>query len=793
MIAILTGILRVTRAWYHVVVELKTIAAVAACHRGVPALSRKRILASFDSIPIRTRGCLRSMLWVIGSASLFGCDSATPVASESGYRISIVSGDGQVAGSGAELPLPLKVRVAGEDGAGVAGVRVRFAVVGGSGSGRLVDSVGVTGFDGMTGVRAAVGDLGDTLRVDATIAVVPHVRGRFSAVAIQGPMVSAVTPTDVRAGDTVSVSGSLLGGMGALVRFGDAAAGPLAGATDSQIRVIVPACLAAGTVTLTVESGRARSAGRDVSYADRRITIPLQPLDFVTIPASQLAGCVELPGDGATYLLAGQFASAPIGVPVLHPWRLGVAGTSAGSARADAQARRLLRPLLRDAQHAFDTYARRVERSVAAQARAERRTSALAMAQLGEAPVVGSVRTFSVVAATDGSSFSSVGARLRYVGEHVMLYTDTSATGYTLNQLQSLVSLFDGHLWGEAVNAFGAAPDVDGNGRVIVLFTPAVNALTPAADCVQRGYVTGFFYPIDQLERARGSNRAEIFYAIVPDPAATFSCPHTEAEAVRQVQGAFLHEMQHLISFNEHVLARGEAAEDTWLNEGLSHLAEELGSRYFESRYPAPLGRSTSTQLYPDSAGPFIGPLLLNAYLYLNNSVQHSVTAYEGTGSIEERGATWLFLRWLADQKGDDITRRLVQTSRTGIANVEAASEERFPSLFGDFSLALFADSLPGVARAAVPARLRFGNRSLRLIMAREAVVAGFSDPFPLATFSAPPGEALRASMPVGTMIHAIIPGDQAPGPVRLSFSTPELAPFQAQLGAQVSIMRLPP
>lgn len=744
---------------------------------------------------------------MVGVACVFGCDSATPFGAESAYQISIVSGDGQAAGSGAELPLPLVVRVAGPDGGGVSGVRVRFAVVGGgTGAGRLVDSVGVTGLDGVTGARAAVGSLGDTLRVHAAIAVLPHAHVRFSAVAIDGPVISAVTPAEVRAGDTVSVSGSLLGGIGAIVWFGDAAARPLAGATDAQVRAIVPACLAEGTVTLTVESGPARSAGRDVSYADRRITIPLQPLDYVTIPASRLATCVELPGGGATYLLAGQFASAPAGLPVVHSWQLSVAGTptvsAGGAARASAQARPPLRPpmlpLLRtaavgDTRRTFDTYSRRLERSVAAQVRAERRAGVPGVASLGEAPAVGSLRTFSVVAATDGSSFSSVGARLRYVGEHVLLYTDTSATGYTLNQLQSLVSLFDGHLWREAVNAFGAAPDVDGDGRVIVLFTPAVNALTPAPDCVQRGYVTGFFYPVDQLERAKGSNRAEIFYAIVPDPAARFSCPHTEAEAVRQVQGAFLHEMQHLISFNEHVLARGGAPEDTWLNEGLSHLSEELGSRYFESRYPAPLGRGTTTQLYPDSAGPFIGPLLLNAYLYLNSSVGHSVTAYDGTGSIEERGATWLFLRWLADQKGDGITRRLVQTSRTGVANVEAASGERFSSLFGDFSLALFADSLPGVARAAVPARLRFSNRSLRLIMAREAVVAGFSDPFPLTTFAAPPGETLRSSMPVGTMIHAIIPGDQAPGPVRLSFSTPGLDPFESQLGAQVSIMRLPP
>ena len=34
-----------------------------------------------------------------------------------------------------------------------------------------------------------------------------------------------------------------------------------------------------------------------------------------------------------------------------------------------------------------------------------------------------------------------------------------------------------------------------------------------------------------------------------------------------------------MISFNQHVLVRDGDAEDTWLNEGLSHYAEELGGR----------------------------------------------------------------------------------------------------------------------------------------------------------------------------------------------------------------------
>ena len=241
------------------------------------------------------------------------------------------------------------------------------------------------------------------------------------------------------------------------------------------------------------------------------------------------------------------------------------------------------------------------------------------------------------------------------------------------------------------------------------------------------------------------------------------------------------------------MLARLGENEEVWLNEGLSHIAEELGSKHFEAKFPPPSGRSTAEQLFPDSAGPFIAPQLLNAYVYLNSTRAHSVTSYTGVGSIEERGATWLFLRWLAEQKGEDVFRRLVQTSRIGVANVAEKAGEPFGTLFGDFSLALYTDSLLGVPRSRVPARLRFGTRELRKLMAREAAISGFQVPFPLPLFSLGLGGALRSSMLQGTMTHALIQAPAAQPSVALRFTHQDLSPFLLSLGAQVSIFRLPP
>ena len=49
-----------------------------------------------------------------------------------------------------------------------------------------------------------------------------------------------------------------------------------------------------------------------------------------------------------------------------------------------------------------------------------------------------------------------------------------------------------------------------------------------------------------------------------------------------EYRSLLVHELQHLINFNEHVLVRRGEAEVTWLNEGLSHI-EDLVAGQFES------------------------------------------------------------------------------------------------------------------------------------------------------------------------------------------------------------------
>ncbi|MCC7194959.1 MAG: hypothetical protein IT356_05325 [Gemmatimonadaceae bacterium] len=740
------------------------------------------------------------------------------------YRIGVAEGDAQAAVSGAEFAMPLTVEVRNPDGNVAMGVRVQYATVPGRRHGGvLLDTVAVTDGQGRAAVRARAGAEGDTLAVVATLATLPRLTVRFHAVALAGPAIARVAPAAVGPGDTLVIEGSGFGAGPAAVTVGGVVAALATPATSSMLRVVVPPCADTGAVTVRVSVGGAPAAPATVTYRGRRTRLDLPPYGFTTVRADRIGGCVELAGGGATYLVAAQLASVPRDDFSPEPIRLGVdrapaevaaSGSGAGASRAPelpggkpvAGTRdgfdlvSLLAPaMLGSVSARFDRHRRELERQFtpgrAADVLPARATIASRAASRGadtSAPAVGSVRSFNVVTSTDGSSFAEVDAALEFVGVHILAYRDGAAPPLT-QDLKALLNLMDSHLWSAAASSLGGVPDLDGNGRIIVLFTPAVNRLVRSQDCLQHGYVRGFFYPPDLIERAPHSNRGEVFYAFVPDESGRFSCAHTAKQVVDQLQPTFLHEMEHLISFNEHVLARGGEPEEMWLNEAMGRMAEELGSRFFESRYPAPYGRGSPAQLFPDSSSPFIGPLLLNAYVYLNAPLVHSATAYAGGGSLEDHGAGWLFLRWLADQKGDDLVRRMVQTRLTGVANVEAASGEGLSALLGDFGIALFADSLPGLPRAAVPPRLRYQGRALRQLMAREATVQGFPIPFPLVTYLAAPGTALRAEVQPGSMLHAILPTSASDPAVRVSLTTPGLQALAPSLGAQVGIMRLPP
>jgi hypothetical protein len=380
-------------------------------------------------------------------------------------------------------------------------------------------------------------------------------------------------------------------------------------------------------------------------------------------------------------------------------------------------------------------------------------------------------------------------ARLKYSGARVYVYEDTGVpAGFSATEYAKFGKLFDDVLYPIDTAAFGSPSDIDGNGHIIVLLSQKINQLTSRTECSSTGaFVAGYFFGYD-LTNGAGSNRSEVFYSVAVDSAAQFSCALRKSKIESQTPATFIHEFQHMISYNQHVLVRHGQSEVTWLNEGLSHIAEELGSKYYEAKYPAPLGRTSATQLFPDSSQAFINQDLRNAYFYLLAPQQKSVTTFAGLGTLEERGAAWLFLRWLGDHKGDQIYRQLVETTRRGTDNVAAAAGEPFPALFGDFGIATYTDSIDGVPRTAVPERYRFTSRNTRQIFGRLFPTR----PNPIAATQLGCTGAATQRMLQGTSSYFLTGGATGCSGTRLDMATENGTALPAALLPQLAIFRLP-
>jgi hypothetical protein len=306
----------------------------------------------------------------------------------------------------------------------------------------------------------------------------------------------------------------------------------------------------------------------------------------------------------------------------------------------------------------------------------------------------GMINSFKVCGDLSCKTLPTVDAALMKIGQHIAIYVDTAAPtpGLTQTDLDALRAVFDTQLYEIDTTAFGRESDIDNNRVVIVLMTNRVNQLVTATQCTTSGFVAGFSFGADiDPTFASGYNNGEIFYSIVPDSNSTLSCQHTVRGVKRLVPVTFIHEFQHMISYNHHVLERRGEAEILWLNESLSHYAEELGGRSF-------LPADTASYCF------YVFGDLYNAAQYFQAPQNNFLIDTSGIGGLANRGAYWLFLRYLIDQYSADtsfaqrsvFTRKLDITSLTGPPNVATQTGQSFALLLERWALANWASDLPG-------------------------------------------------------------------------------------------------
>jgi hypothetical protein len=308
----------------------------------------------------------------------------------------------------------------------------------------------------------------------------------------------------------------------------------------------------------------------------------------------------------------------------------------------------------------------------------------------------------------------------------IVVADDANPTGgFTSGEYASIAATFDTLVDPLDRNAFGDPTDIDGNGRVILFYTRTVNELTPANS---EGVVEGFFNPRDlfpttataDLQACAGSNFAEMFYLMVPDPSGTINNNvRTKDNVTRSSIAVVAHEYQHLINAARRLYVNNaDDFEEVWLNEGLSHIAEELlfyRTANMQPRTNIDASAITASQARVDA---FNQHQTGNFGRYIEFLRKPEVSSpYADNDSLANRGAVWSFLRYAADRKATSdgtIWKDLVNAQAVGMPNLQGVFGTDVMTWIRDWSISVYADD-----KAPVPSQFQQPSWNFRSVLPR--------------------------------------------------------------------------
>ncbi|MEP6781423.1 MAG: Ig-like domain-containing protein [Gemmatimonadaceae bacterium] len=707
--------------------------------------------------------------------------------------IAVVSGQSQTGTVGTTLSVPLTVTVKDVSGNLLANATVSWDVSPGAGA----TSSGATRTDsrGVSSVTWTLGTSAGASSVSAQVGGVSPVT--FTATALPGAATGVVALPDVLSlgiGDTLTATAT------ARDQYGNEISGSTL--TFSTPDAAIATVSATGLIT-AISNGMARIV---VSVGTKADTIPVTVSVAGTSPCGTLAATTMIPGQVITPAIVGSSAriclssvasnseygliayssnttfatttlfdvyglglatpTAPILASSLSAqpsFDLGVATIQAVPLQIDRSAeiarreieRRELTPLVDVARETFAS-------------RATRNTSSSSFSNLAlAAPSVGDTIRLNTQALQGCTNAAIKGGVVKAVGSKSIVVADTAnpINGYSSADYVSIAATFDTLVYPVDVDNFGAPTDVSGYGKIILFFTTAVNQLTPKS----AGFVIGgFFFSRDLypkvakngLQGCAGSNEAEMFYLLVPDPNGTInSNPRSTADVTRLNLSTLAHEFQHLINASHrlYITPGAIASEETWLDEGLSHTAEEL--LYFKisgfgSRDNLNLQSVAGTTAQSTNFTSYMAQNFGRFYERLK--APEITSPYATNDSLSTRGATWNFLRYAAGRQpaGTENTffRSIVNSATAGLANLaNVLPNGQLTQYFADWSVATFADDYPSSPQDQLDARYKYPSWNFRNIYPNLRIGGGSSlGVYPLAVRTLRSNASQRLSLAGG-------------------------------------------
>jgi hypothetical protein len=655
--------------------------------------------------------------------------------------IAVQTGNAQTGVAGTTLPTALSVLVTDKDGKGVSGRRVDWDVA--AGSGVTSPSSSTTNSSGVATTSWTVGTTAGTARVAAQVSgVQPALFQAAVIAAAPSALVALPDAGNLGVGDTLRLRatlrdqyGNVISGQSITYTSLDAgvatvsSTGLVSALTQGAARIVAEASGRSDTVPVAVGA-----AGSTVCGTTAPRVLALGEVFTPTAGTGSVSACLGAPvGVNAEYALTLISTATNFGTATIMDV-VGVGNTTpTTSALRDAElpdASALSftddAPLAQNPVRAAELARRAVEQReltpLVNEARdwyADRRSTP--MVSLLADLKVGDVLKLNANANVACSAADTRSGRVAAVGSRAVIVSDVNNPigGYTDTEYANIVATFDTLVFPMDTTAFGAPTNISQYGKIILFYTRAVNELTPAGANYTIG---GFFFARDLYPRSAknglsgcgASNENEMFYLIAPDPNGVVNNnKRTKDEVTLLNLTTIAHELQHLINSSRRLYVNSGAAtnEQTWLDEGLSHVAEEMlyfRVAGFSSRQNLTLSDVGGTTVRSDQFRNYASQNFSRFYSFLIAPEVNS--PYAPDDSLATRGAIWNFLRYAAARQGASgesaFLRALVNSTTTGVANLQSVlSGTQFADYLRDWTISLIADDFSAATTAALDPR----------------------------------------------------------------------------------------
>lgn len=275
----------------------------------------------------------------------------------------------------------------------------------------------------------------------------------------------------------------------------------------------------------------------------------------------------------------------------------------------------------------------------------------------------------------NGESWAQCTAQCYKKGTNCYVFIDTSSTsgngGINAGDRTALASdiarNFDSNntpfntgngIYGVTRTYFGSewTPGIDSDARIYILISPELG----------RTGLYGYYYSLDETTGAN-SNQKEIIY--IND--------NLWGGNMYNGLATISHEFQHMINWNEKYRGGG-SYETTSINEGQSMLSEQLNGF-----------------IVSEGAGYSGNGYMIRAVRSFLNSPQ-SFWFFSWGGSSLDYGAAYLFFEYIYERFGAAGITNIATSSSTGSSNITTQTGVAFDSLFNDWALVNYYDTLGG-------------------------------------------------------------------------------------------------